>query len=227
MFRIDVGSGGLHHLVRVHKISNYLGFPFTIGVVTIFLTWIAKHPNAIDVEWFKRGGHCRQRSSAAVPLQTAARRRFTGSLFSAAALWQCASCADVLYGTAIELHAICPSDSCRGGDAVHGGHARAYLHRPHRSEGAFEAMGEGTVDVNWAKEHHISGSRMRWRASGRPVEAATNGDARPKSTTFAAALLMRPQGHDMNAHGFHAYYRPRRLERLGQNDLDDQAHPTN
>jgi formate dehydrogenase subunit gamma len=21
-------------------------------------------------------------------------------------------------------------------------------------EGAFEAMGEGTVDVNWAKEHH-------------------------------------------------------------------------
>jgi formate dehydrogenase subunit gamma len=22
-------------------------------------------------------------------------------------------------------------------------------------EGAFEAMGEGTVDLNWAKEHHI------------------------------------------------------------------------
>jgi formate dehydrogenase subunit gamma len=21
-------------------------------------------------------------------------------------------------------------------------------------EGAFEAMGEGTVDINWAKEHH-------------------------------------------------------------------------
>ena len=36
---------------------NFLSFPFTIGVVLIFLTWIGGNiPNAIDVEWFKRGG---------------------------------------------------------------------------------------------------------------------------------------------------------------------------
>src|SRR6201993_1560984 len=36
---------------------NYLSFPFTIGVVLIFLMWIAGNiPNKVDVEWMKRGG---------------------------------------------------------------------------------------------------------------------------------------------------------------------------
>ena len=36
---------------------NYLSFPFTIGVVLIFLMWIAGNiPNRVDVEWFRRGG---------------------------------------------------------------------------------------------------------------------------------------------------------------------------
>ena len=36
---------------------NYLSFPFTIGVVLIFLMWIGGNiPNQIDVEWLKRGG---------------------------------------------------------------------------------------------------------------------------------------------------------------------------
>ena len=36
---------------------NYLSFPFTIGVLLIFLMWIAGNiPNKVDVEWVKRGG---------------------------------------------------------------------------------------------------------------------------------------------------------------------------
>ena len=36
---------------------NYLSFPFTIGVVLIFLMWIAGNiPNKVDVEWIKSGG---------------------------------------------------------------------------------------------------------------------------------------------------------------------------
>ena len=36
---------------------NYLSFPFTLGVFTIFLMWIAWNiPNRVDVEWMKRGG---------------------------------------------------------------------------------------------------------------------------------------------------------------------------
>jgi formate dehydrogenase subunit gamma len=36
---------------------NYLSFPFTIGVIAIFLMWIAGNiPNRVDVQWLKRGG---------------------------------------------------------------------------------------------------------------------------------------------------------------------------
>src|SRR5258708_8868045 len=36
---------------------NYLSFPFTIGVVLIFLMWIAGNiPNKVDFDWMKRGG---------------------------------------------------------------------------------------------------------------------------------------------------------------------------
>ena len=48
-------------------------------------------------------------------------------------------------------------------------------------EGAFEAMGEGTVDVNWAREHHrlwlddelargTSSAAERSAAAARPAE---------------------------------------------------------
>ena len=36
-------------------------------------------------------------------------------------------------------------------------------------EGAFEAMGEGTVDVNWAKEHH-----RLWLSSRRMARTGSN-----------------------------------------------------
>ena len=36
---------------------NFLSFPFTIGVVLIFLMWVGSNiPNARDIEWIKRGG---------------------------------------------------------------------------------------------------------------------------------------------------------------------------
>ena len=36
---------------------NYLSFPFTLGVVLIFLMWIGGNiPTRVDLEWLKRGG---------------------------------------------------------------------------------------------------------------------------------------------------------------------------
>lgn len=36
---------------------NYLSFPFTIGVILIFLMWIGGNiPNKVDAEWLKEGG---------------------------------------------------------------------------------------------------------------------------------------------------------------------------
>jgi len=46
-------------------------------------------------------------------------------------------------------------------------------------EGAFEAMGSGTVDVNWAKEHH-----SLWLEEENARTGATN--ARPQTTAAPA-----------------------------------------
>ena len=36
---------------------NFLSFPFTIGVVLMFLMWVASNlPTRVDVEWMKHGG---------------------------------------------------------------------------------------------------------------------------------------------------------------------------
>ena len=41
-------------------------------------------------------------------------------------------------------------------------------------EGAFEAMGTGEVDLNWAKEHHDSGLPESWQAkTGKEQPSAT------------------------------------------------------
>ena len=36
-------------------------------------------------------------------------------------------------------------------------------------QGAFEAMGEGTVDINWAKEHHSLWLAKETERKGNPV----------------------------------------------------------
>ena len=36
---------------------NYLGFPFTIGIVLIFLLWVADNiPSRLDIDWLKKAG---------------------------------------------------------------------------------------------------------------------------------------------------------------------------
>ena len=44
-------------------------------------------------------------------------------------------------------------------------------------EGAFEAMGEGTVDVNWAKQHH-----RLWLEDEMSTRQEGLGQARPMAT---------------------------------------------
>jgi len=58
LFAATVGSEAFTTWSEWAKYAhNYLSFPFTLGVVLIFLMWIGGNiPNAVDVEWFKRGG---------------------------------------------------------------------------------------------------------------------------------------------------------------------------
>ena len=136
---------------------NYLSFPFTLGVVLIFFMWIAGNiPNRVDWEWLKRGGGMVGHDHPPAYKFNAGQK---------AIYWL-----QVLAGTAMVISGyvlIFPFygtdlGSMEAAQVVHGVIAMLFiaLMIAHiyigtiGMEGAFEAMGSGEVDVNWAKEHH-------------------------------------------------------------------------
>jgi formate dehydrogenase subunit gamma len=136
---------------------NYLSFPFTIGVVLIFLMWIAGNiPNKVDVEWVKRGGgivghdhppayrfNAGQKLIYWIVVLGGGAVAVTGYLlmfpFYASGI-EGMQIAQVVHSVVAVLFV-----------AAMLGHI--YIGTI-GMEGAFEAMGSGTVDVNWAKSHH-------------------------------------------------------------------------
>ena len=136
---------------------NYLSFPFAIGVFAIFLIWIAGNiPNKVDIEWAKRGGGIVGHDHPPAP-------RFNGG--QKMIYWIV-----VIGGTAVAVTGyllMFPfyATDIQGMQTAQTIHAiiavlfvAAMLAHIYIGtigmEGAFEAMGEGTVDVNWAREHH-------------------------------------------------------------------------
>jgi formate dehydrogenase subunit gamma len=137
---------------------NYLSFPFTLGVVLIFVMWVAGNiPNRVDWEWLKRGGGIRRGHDHPPAYKFNAGQKVIYWLV-------------VLAGTAMVITGYVLIFPFYGTDVgnmesaqvVHGVIAMLFtaVMIAHiyigtiGMEGAFEAMGTGEVDVNWAKEHH-------------------------------------------------------------------------
>jgi formate dehydrogenase subunit gamma len=136
---------------------NYLSFPFTLGIALIFLMWLPGNiPNRVDLDWFKRGG-------GMIGHDHPSAYRFNGGqkaiywlvvLGGAAAALSGYVLIFPFFGTDIAM--------MQSAHMVHGIVAMLFvaLILGHiyigtiGMEGAFEAMGSGTVDRNWAKEHH-------------------------------------------------------------------------
>jgi formate dehydrogenase subunit gamma len=136
---------------------NYLSFPFTLGVVLIFLMWIAWNiPTKVDIEWLKEGG-------GIVGHQHPHSYRFNAgqkAIYWIVVLGGGAVAASgyllmfPFYGTNIA--------DMQVAQAVHGVIALLFIAvmiahiyiGTLGMEGAFEGMWDGTVDVNWAKQHH-------------------------------------------------------------------------
>ena len=136
---------------------NYLSFPFTIGVVVILLIWVANNiPNQIDIEWLKRGGGIAghdhppaekfnggQKGIYWIVVIGGTTSAITGYLLMFP-----------FYGTGIA--------GMQTAQMIHGVVAMLFVAAMLAHiyigtigmEGAFEAMSEGTVDENWAKQHH-------------------------------------------------------------------------
>ena len=136
---------------------NYLSFPFTIGVVLIFLMWIGGNiPNKVDVEWFKQGGSLvGSRHPPAYRFNAGQKIMYwivvIGGTLVAATGYQLLF---PFYLTGIE--------GMQLAQIVHSVVAMLFIAAMLAHiyigtigmEGAFEAMGTGDVDLNWAREHH-------------------------------------------------------------------------
>jgi formate dehydrogenase subunit gamma len=136
---------------------NYLSFPFTLGVALIFLMWLAwNFPSGVDFRWLARGG-------GLVGGEHPPARRF--NLGQKAIYWIVvlggAASAITGYLLMFPFYAtdIAGMQLAQMVHAVVGMLfiavmlAHIYIGTI-GMQGAFEAMGSGEVDVNWARQHH-------------------------------------------------------------------------
>jgi formate dehydrogenase subunit gamma len=136
---------------------NYLSFPFTLGVIAILLMWVAWNiPDKTDIQWLKEGG-------GIVGGKHPPAGRFNAG--QKMIYWIV-----VIGGTAVAATGYLLMFPFYATDVagmqltqmIHGTVAvlfvavmiaHVYIGTV-GMEGAFEAMWDGRVDVNWAKEHH-------------------------------------------------------------------------
>jgi formate dehydrogenase subunit gamma len=136
---------------------NYLSFPFTLGVVCMLYLWLQGNiPNELDVKWLKEGG-------GIIGDKHPPARRFNAG--QKGVFWVVVLGGAIMaisgyilmfpfYGTNIA--------GMQWAEIFHGvvgvlfiAAILAHIYIGTLGmEGAFEAMGSGEVDLNWAKEHH-------------------------------------------------------------------------
>lgn len=136
---------------------NYLAWPFMLGIALMFLIWIKDNiPGMVDVRWFAAGGGIVGKGHPPA-------KRFNGG--QKIVFWTV-----VLGGAALAVSGIYLLFPATAGgvlnlqfwNVVHGivGVLMVAAILAHiyigtiGMEGAFDAMGSGEVDLNWAREHH-------------------------------------------------------------------------
>ncbi|MCC5965705.1 MAG: formate dehydrogenase subunit gamma [Natronohydrobacter sp.] len=137
---------------------NYLAWPFMAALIMIVLLWIIHNvPNKLDLEWIKMGGGLFKKG-----VHPPARKFNAGQKLI---FWSVVLGGAALSYTGIML--LFPAEAGTAADwqfyqTIHalvaaGLSAIVIAHIYIGSvgmEGAFDAMGSGEVDENWAKEHH-------------------------------------------------------------------------
>jgi formate dehydrogenase subunit gamma len=136
---------------------NYLSFPFTIGVALMFLMWIAwNFPTGVDFKWIAQGG-------GLVGSKHPPARRFNAG--QKAIYWVVVLGGGAAAVTGYLLMFPFYATDVAGmqlAQMIHGvvGVAFIAIMLAHiyigtiGMQGAFQAMGRGEVDVNWARQHH-------------------------------------------------------------------------
>ena len=136
---------------------NFTSFPFMVGIILIPILWLKDNiPDKVDIEWLRQGGgFIASKHAPARRFNAGEKMVFWGVLGAGAAV----SLSGLLllfpfYVTNIagmQIAQVVHSIVAVLFVALILGHI--YIGTL-GMEGAFEAMGTGEVDFNWAKEHH-------------------------------------------------------------------------
>jgi formate dehydrogenase subunit gamma len=137
---------------------NYLAFPFMLGLVIMFLIWVKDNiPGKLDLEWFKQGGGVLFKGQHPPAKRFNAGQKgifwiviIGGSLMSVSG-WFLLFPYIPANVTALQVWTVLHAVIAMLFIAVMMAHV--YIGSI-GMEGAFDAMGTGEVDLNWAKEHH-------------------------------------------------------------------------
>jgi formate dehydrogenase subunit gamma len=160
---------------------NFLAFPFTLGLVVMLLIWLKDNiPNARDIAWFKAGG-------GLIGNEHPDAGRFNGG--QKMVFW-----ITVLGGAVVAVSGyllVFPFffTDVAGMQLSHIIHsllsvlmiaamlAHIYIGSI-GMDGAFDAMGTGQVDLNWAKQHHglwVQEELAKGRTASPPPRAKASG----------------------------------------------------
>jgi len=154
-----IGAESFGTLTHWGKMAhNFLAWPFMLGVILIFLFWIKDNfPTAVDMQWFARAGGLFSRGDHPPA------RRFNGG--QKLVFWSVVIGGTLMSLTGLQL--LFPAEAASAAawqqsQVMHGVVAavmvaimlaHAYIGSL-GMEGAFDAMGSGDVDLNWARQHH-------------------------------------------------------------------------
>ena len=153
---------------------NYLSVPFTVGLVFMLLIWIKDNlPSTLDLKWLAQGGGIIGNAHPPARKFNAGQKLIFWSviLIGGAIAVSGYLLMFPFYTTGIAGMQLAQIVHSIGGVvliAVIFGHI--YIGTV-GMEGAFDAMGTGEVDVNWAKEHHSLWAEKEVGKTSHPVPA--------------------------------------------------------
>lgn len=178
-----LGEGAFSTITTWGKIAhNYVGWAFMMGLILSFLVWVAHNiPNKVDAAWLAQGGGLLKKGvhPPAKKFNAGQKVIFWCTTLGGAALSFTGFMMlfPILAGTQADWQFY---------QLIHGIVAAglSFIIIAHiyigsvGMEGAFDAMGSGEVDLNWAKEHHslwveeVQGKADPAKASGKGTQPA-------------------------------------------------------
>jgi formate dehydrogenase subunit gamma len=171
-----IGHGAFTALSEASKsLHNFSSMPFMIGLVLLLALWLRDNlPTRADLVWLKHGGGMFSRHSSFHP-ETGRFNAGQKGIF-----WAVVLGGIVMVVTGVMLMTPLSVTGIGGMQVVHVIHAvlaalmiavilgHIYIGTI-GMEGAFDAMGRGEVDENWAVEHHRGWYHARHEAGRRPA----------------------------------------------------------